>query len=330
MEILGTSRISKSMKILKGLVLILLLAFTCTSANAVTLPFEDGFENIAVGDYPDENGWQMLFSGKDAYVSDAVAHTGTKSFRLDSNPNWARMDYVYLEEVPDQLTCEVSIYVDPTEGKGALAGFMEGVGNEGPTWNKFSVSAIPGQVYFDSVYMGEYTPGTWCTLRADLDFVNLTADLWLDGSLVVEDAVIYPKEFDDPTYGHIVLNKWGVVSSNYTIGSTNVVYFDDVSIRATTTGLSGWVFMPPDAPDFGYSVNEADFVYFYSFNFVQSYNTSTGGWSIHMPTDWIYFDWPFYYELESGHLWFAWPPESGLWVYHFSTGEWEVLPRIIP
>jgi hypothetical protein len=94
--------------------------------------------------------------------------------------------------------------------------------------------------------------------------------------------------------------------------------------------LFGWVFMPPDAPDFGYSVNEADLVYFYSFDFVQSFNTTTGGWSIHMPMGWVYFDWPFYYELDTGVLWFAYPPESGIGVYHFITGQWEVLPRIIP
>ncbi len=98
----------------------------------------------------------------------------------------------------------------------------------------------------------------------------------------------------------------------------------------TTPAFPGLVFMPQDAPDFGYSVNDADLVYFYSFDFVQSFNTATGGWSIHMPMGWIYFDWPFYYELDPGVLWFALPPESGLWVYHFSTGQWEMLPLIIP
>ena len=97
--------------------------------------------------------------------------------------------------------------------------------------------------------------------------------------------------------------------------------------------LSGWVFMIPDASDFGYSLDEADLVYFYSFDFVQSFNTTTGEWSVHMPTGWIYVGWPFYLELAPGTpgiLWFALPPESGIGVYHNSTGEWEFLPRIIP
>ena len=125
--------------------------------------------------------------------------------------------------------------------------------------------------------------------------------------------------------------------SETTANSDDFLYYDLFehcnTIQFTTINilhLSGWVFMIPDAPDLGYSLNEDDLVYFYSFNFVPSLNTATGEWSIHMPTDLVYVNWPFYYELEPGILWFALPPEIGLWVYHFSTGEWEVLPRIIP
>ena len=94
--------------------------------------------------------------------------------------------------------------------------------------------------------------------------------------------------------------------------------------------LSGWVFMPPDAPDIGYSWDEGDIVCFFSFYFVQSFNIDTGGWFSHIPMGWIYVDWPFYYESDTGASWFALPPEFGLWVYHFSTSQWELLPRIIP
>jgi len=111
------------------------------------------------------------------------------------------------------------------------------------------------------------------------------------------------------------------------------VGIDNFSVITAPVSLSGWVLMPPDAPDLGYSLDEGDLVYFYSFDFVQSFNLTTGGWSIHMPTDWVYFDWPFYFELVPGTpgiSWFAWPPAGGIGVYHNSTGEWEVLPQIIP
>jgi hypothetical protein len=140
------------------------------------------------------------------------------------------MDYVNLGEVPDRLTYEVSIRVDPTYGSTAVAGFMKGVEGQGPVWNYFWVSGVSGQVGFYDVSVGQYTPGTWCTLRADLDFVNLKGDLWMNGNLVVEDVAIKPKEFDTDRYGHVVLNQWGVMSCNYSSGSANVVYFDDVRI----------------------------------------------------------------------------------------------------
>jgi len=106
-----------------------------------------------------------------------------------------------------------------------------------------------------------------------------------------------------------------------------------IEVNQVVPSLSGLVYMLPDAPDFGYSLNEEDLLYFYSFDFVQSLDTATGGWSIHMPMGWVYFDWPFYFELVPGTpgiLWFAYPPAGGIGVYHFSTSEWEVLPRIIP
>jgi hypothetical protein len=115
-----------------------------------------------------------------------------------------------------------------------------------------------------------------------------------------------------------------------------ILTFDDGTCEVTFTAalspvtLSGLVYMLQDSPDLGYSLEEDDLVYFYSFNFVQSLNTATVEWSTHMPTDWIYVDWPFYYELDLGTLWFALPPSSGIGVYHNSTGQWELLPQIIP
>jgi len=94
--------------------------------------------------------------------------------------------------------------------------------------------------------------------------------------------------------------------------------------------LSGWIFMSPDIPDFGYSLSESDLVFFDSWGYVISYNFTTGLWVDEPPADFVYVDWPFYYVLDSGSVMFALPPESGLPVYHFSTGHWEVLPRIIP
>ena len=96
-----------------------------------------------------------------------------------------------------------------------------------------------------------------------------------------------------------------------------------------TPAFPGWVLMESGG-DFGYSLNEDDSVYFLSFWPVWYYNFTTGVWYSEGPVDWFYVDWPFYHESDTGDLWFVLPPESGLWVYHFSTGEWELLPQIMP
>jgi hypothetical protein len=227
---------------------------------AVTLPFEDGFENIAVKDYPDENGWQMLFSGKDAYVSDEVVHSGDRAFRLESYPTWSRTDYVLLDEVPDLLSYQMSVYVDLNYPRTARVGFCEAFGNQGPMFNCFSVvndDGLSGRVDFrgafglPGVQLGKFTVGDWVTVRADLDFTSLTAKLWLNGQLLATEVNIDPKEYDHPTWGHVVLNKLGATEYNWSGGGTGVIYIDDVRINETTlpdikaNGSDGPVFVAP-------------------------------------------------------------------------------------
>jgi hypothetical protein len=104
----------------------------------------------------------------------------------------------------------------------------------------------------------------------------------------------------------------------------------DITITTTVpAALSGLVWFP-DVPDIGYSLDEVDWLYFYSSEPVLAYNFTTGQWIEPEFAGLFYVDWPFMYEIAAGSLWFLLPPESGLWVYHFSTGQWEVLPRIIP
>ena len=56
-----------------------------------TIIFEDDFESYATGTLPTPN-WITRFSGYSAQVSEAVSISGTKSFELVSNPNWARVE----------------------------------------------------------------------------------------------------------------------------------------------------------------------------------------------------------------------------------------------
>jgi hypothetical protein len=205
-------------------------------------PFADGFENISVGNYPAGNGWQMMFSGVSAYVSDDVAYSGAHSFRLQSQTGWARHDYIQLCEVPDCLVYEGALNIPPVGQQEAAIGFLTAHGNQGPAWNYIRIDGALGIVRFigtDVTVVSDYVPGTWCKVRVALDYAALTADVWVDDVKVADDLGILPKEFDWGSYGHIVLDKFGVVAG----GTATVAYFDDVGIQEGS--LVSPVFEPP-------------------------------------------------------------------------------------
>jgi|GEM_PF-3060886 hypothetical protein len=211
------------------------LALTGT-AVAVTLPYQDCFDSAMLGTYPSSTGWLWLSQGKSGYVSNQAAYSGPQSFRLDAYPWAARMDYVTLDQVPDQLSYEVAVYVVPGGGKIGSAGFMTPASGQGVMWNCFTVDAQIGRVTFyganaQPVDVGPYQAGQWCVLRADLDFTTSTAVLWRDGQQVAVGVPIMPKEFSS-TYGYVVLNRWGVAANSYFNygGFSNIVCFDDVAL----------------------------------------------------------------------------------------------------
>lgn len=214
-----------------------LLLGLAASASAVPVPFEEGFEGVPINSYPSVDGWICLQYGKSAYVSNSVPHTGSHSFRLDSWPWMGRTDYVRLDRVPDTVGYEASVCVDALKGRLGVVGFVQGFTSPGPMWNAFTLDARAKRVGFlgaSYVDLAPYTPGTWCTVRADLNFRTLKADLWVNKALVAQQVGIAPKQFSDPALGQVTLNQWGVnSSSNY--GFTgwytyNVVYFDDLKL----------------------------------------------------------------------------------------------------
>jgi hypothetical protein len=229
-----------------GLLVVLAAALTvgtAGSASGIAVPFEDGFEEVAVGTHPAVNGWWPLAGGKSGVVSDAEQYTGENSFCLDSWPWLPRMDYVWLEEVPDRLSYEAAVCVDPELGKVGMVGFMAGWGSQAGMWNCFEVDGTSGTVGFwgaEWVDLGAYGPNTWCTVRADLDFTTVTADLYVNQGEPVT-VEIAPKEFYDPALGNVTSKMWGVGAPTYDFGASilsNVVYFDDVWLAewsSTTT-----------------------------------------------------------------------------------------------
>jgi hypothetical protein len=171
-----------------------------------------------------------------------------------------------------------------------------------------------------------------------------TIDIWIepvDGPGLSYNVMVLPH--DTSSYGPVTLSPDTLYEGGYTINHffsfnnadgipTEIDTDAGTEIHFTTAALStlsGWVWME-SGTDLGYSLNESDLVYFVSSDTVWNLNLATGQWVPDKPAGWIYINWPFYYKLDTGDLWFTLPPVDGLWVYHFSTAQWKVLPRIIP
>jgi hypothetical protein len=236
--------------VVRVLLLVAALALP-TAASAASLPLEDGFELVAAGDYPEATGWEILSLGKSAWVSGPTTFSDSKSFRLDCWPWAASVHYLQLDEVPDEISYQASVYVDPNDGLAGYVGFMTGDDTNQYAWNAFRVDGA-GPVEFhgqDVVYVGQYSTETWCTVRADLDYQSLTADLWLDGNLVLEDVPIVPKLFTDPVLGEVALDRFGLGSPNIYPGElfvfSNVVYFDDLVLQNGESTLAVTIDIKP-------------------------------------------------------------------------------------
>ncbi|MGC9337964.1 MAG: hypothetical protein ACP5EQ_07750, partial [Candidatus Cloacimonadia bacterium] len=233
-------------------------------SGTIALPFFDDFENIANGDYPDENGWQTMYSGKSGYVSNSQSYSGSKSFRLDSRQNWARTEYVTIE-TPAKLEYEAKVYLKESN-KAAKVGFSIARANYNPKFNSVGFSKN-GDIYFtgiDNTNLRSYSTQKWYHIKAQLDFTTETADVYIDGNLEGDNLKIYPREFYHPRWGNVKLNKFSICSSNYPSGSHNVVYFDDVGLRGESLIEYKWqsVLLP--------DINNPDLNIRYDI-FVQSY-----------------------------------------------------------
>ena len=234
-----------------GLVVAVLVCFGGMGGEqvlgGVSFPFYDSFENIDLQDYPDENGWQIMYSGVSASVSDDVAHTGSKSFHLDAT-TWGRVDYVNIGPpnwTSNNLTYEVSVFIEAgIETMGWLGFANPKPGDNAAIWNAFFIDTRGGvnEITFGTWYhnpsnrppsdplinVGTYTPGTWVTLRADLDFDSLQGNLWQNGELKVSGVPIKPKEWTHPEWGYVVSNRWVIACGGGSMGGK--MYIDDVNL----------------------------------------------------------------------------------------------------
>lgn len=134
--------------------------------------YRDDFESYSVGTHPSAD-WVTQFSGAIAQISDNVAHSGSKSFQLSSNPNWARVEAIRLFSIPDNFSYDVWIYLAQSD-RGAQVGF--GKKESSNTYRAYN-SVIFGNdnsIYFagsgSSINLGSWSPGIWYHVKVICNF----------------------------------------------------------------------------------------------------------------------------------------------------------------
>jgi subtilase family serine protease len=204
-----------------------------SNTSSETILFSDDFENIVNGDYPNENGWKNMFSGVTAYVSTNKAYDGSKSFRLEAYPNWARADYIKLASIPDQLSYEAAVYVDDIS-RGVVIGFSISKGSYVYDFNymTFDKSGYIKFVGLDNeIYqIQQYQSKTWYKIRVDLDYKACTVDVYLNDLLKVTDYNIWPKDFYYSQCGDVYLDNFAIRMRNFEGSGTGIAFFDDIKL----------------------------------------------------------------------------------------------------
>jgi hypothetical protein len=198
--------------------------------------FSDDFEGYANNAYP-APPWVNLFSGANGYVTNAVAHNGSQSFRSESYYDWARWDYVTLS-LPDLFSYHAAVRLT-TAGRGCAVGFgfmQPGTTNTG-RWANAVHFANDGTILFSTrtagvATVGSWSPGTWYEVVVVLDYTTLLADVYINGSLAGDDLAMDPKTLPASLYGTPVpLDQFGMFGDNFpATAETSVNYYDDLLV----------------------------------------------------------------------------------------------------
>lgn len=215
--------------------------FLVSLSSANIIPFYDDFENVPDGEYPSANGWENWgenFNGYSAYVTDEISYSGEKSFKLVGWNTEARVECLHFSSIPDKITYEVCVYVPDIKKGGAVAGFGLERGALVIVFNAVQFDGY-GKIVFLKDYqddyfvkLQDYTPNQWYEIKVEMDYINLKANVYIDGELKGKNLDILPKKFTHERWGDLELENFIIMTNNFQslFYRRSVIYFDDVKL----------------------------------------------------------------------------------------------------
>lgn len=221
--------------------IITILFVGCTTeengAEPTSLPFSDGFEAYAVGDYPAARGWYMLWDGtgsSNTHVVDDTANSGEKSFLLSGYPNWIRTDGVTFDlSGVNRLTYEVAVMIPSGSATGSYVGFFVRVSsNESRMYNAVFFMSGDSSVYAHGITSTNtgmiWAYDTWYSVKVEIDYDSLQMDVWVDGQQVASDV---DAANINTSHTFCVSTQWASISG------VSTSYFDDVEVYETPSKM---------------------------------------------------------------------------------------------
>jgi hypothetical protein len=233
---------------LPALVTLTLATLALAGAARAQNNHQNDFESYAVGTHPG-SPWYTIFSGASGYVTDEQAHAGTRSFRIENHPTWARWECVSIGTIPDWVGYRGWVMV-ATAGRGGALGFgfvQPGVPNTG-RWANAVVFLNDGRLIFDPIMqphveLGTWQPGAWTRIEVHIDYVAELANVYVGIGPGVTGVPCDPKIIPASVYGAPVpLDQFGFMGDNFGGGGTSVLYLDDVAVGEAAVGAvpSSW------------------------------------------------------------------------------------------
>ncbi|UCG27571.1 MAG: hypothetical protein JSV24_11455 [Bacteroidales bacterium] len=191
----------------------------CQGDSEWYLIFEDDFEAYATGTHPAVT-WTTRFTGESAEISEEVAYAGSKSFRLTSEANWARVEAVPMGILPDSLLVEGAIYLTQPD-RGYVLGF--GFKESSNTYRYRNSIAFTNENKIAFQYdLCTWNPDTWYHIKMEYDFARMKSKVWINNQVVGENLDLSDKsEMHDFILGGL----------NFTSG-TSTAYYDNIRIYA--------------------------------------------------------------------------------------------------
>ncbi len=190
----------------------------------LTQIFDDGFSDTPLGGYP--AGWQNLVPG----ISGKIAQTdsGEKYLEMTAKPGWTRCDIIPVN-LGEQFAYECEIeFPEATHGGAVGFQFYVLTGGEGylRRANRFEFEN-EGNLHFigdeSSVALGNWSPNTRYTVRAEMDFGENRGKIYLNGELRGENVAVLPRSFNSAKHGgQVTLEKFGVSVNNVSDGKQPV------------------------------------------------------------------------------------------------------------